>query len=89
MWDRISIAVTASTYAASYASPNSYNRCEVRTTLHYSNGDRTAVDNALPTYLFDSTTAPTKLGMQWSVVPDNNILYGKDATAPKPRQIVY
>ena len=38
--------------------------------------------------MFDSTTAPTKLGMQWkpSMLRDDNILYGKDLSG---KQIVY
>lgn len=89
MWDRITIAMTATTYNAAHPTPNSYNRCSVQTTLHHSNGDRTQIDVSKPTYLFDSTTAPTKLGMQWSpaYIPNNNILYGKDASST-PKQIV-
>ena len=89
MWDRLTIGMTATTYNVAHPTPNAYNRCSVHTTLHHSNGDRTQVDVSKPTYLFDSTTAPTKLGMQWSpaYIPNNNILYGKDASSP-PKQIV-
>ena len=58
----------------------------MRTTLHFSNGDRTQVDTSKPTYTFDSTTAPSKLAMQFTNLPNNNILYGKDAN---DKQIIF
>ena len=83
MWDRITIGVTKSTYVSGYTTPNSYNRCEVRTSLHFNDADRTKLDTALPTYMFDSETLPTKLGMQFrpDMLRDNNILYGKDSAS--------
>jgi len=94
LWDRISIGVTKTTYGPNtgatndYSNPNSYNRCEVRTSLHWNNSDRTEVDKTKPTYVFDSTTAPSKLAMQFTSVPASydNILYGKDASS---KQIVF
>lgn len=41
MWDRITIPVTMTTYAGSYSNPHSYNRCEVRTSLHFNDAMRT------------------------------------------------
>ena len=52
-----------------YSDPKSYNRCELRTTLHYSNGDRTEVDSSLPTYKFDDVALnsyPYNLAIQWN-----------------------
>ena len=88
MWDRITIPITTTVYDTTYSDPNSYNRCEVRTTLHFNNADRTQVDTSLPSYMFDSTTAPTKLGMQWkpSMLREDNILYGNDSNG---KQIVF
>ena len=73
--------------AGSTSDPNVFNRCEVRSSLHLNNADRSQLDASKPVYLFDSATKPTKLGMQFrpSDLPDNNILYGKTSN----KQIVF
>lgn len=87
MWDRLTIDVTKTTYTApantagSTSDPNVFNRCEVRSSLHLNNADRTQLPSSLSrqVYMFDDGTKPTKLGMQFtpSDLPSNNILYGK------------
>jgi len=60
MFDRLQISLTRTTYGPTsglseydYSDPLSYNRCVLRTTLHYSNTDRTLVDQSNPSYMFD------------------------------------
>ncbi len=90
MFDRIRISMTTTTYGPTninaeydYSDPRSYNRCEMRTTLHYGNGDRTEVDTSMPTYKFDDVALnsyPANLGIQWNQAPPgNDLLLGKYA----------